>query len=69
MYLDSASSPQVLDQTSPDDIHPAHPDRPQAAAASSDNGGGKKGQVKISDVLAKKEGDEVWVVIKGHVYK
>jgi cytochrome b involved in lipid metabolism len=28
-----------------------------------------KGQVKISDVLAKKEGEEVWVVIKGHVYK
>lgn len=25
--------------------------------------------MKISDVLAKKEGDEVWVVIKGNVYK
>jgi hypothetical protein len=49
---------------------PAHPDRPQAAASKSDSGnGGTKGQVKISDVLSKKEGDEVWVVIKGHVYK
>jgi hypothetical protein len=72
VYLDSASRPDVLDETSPDDIHPAHPDQPQAAAKKSSDdksGKGKKGQVKISDVLAKKEGDEVWVVIKGHVYK
>jgi hypothetical protein len=52
-------------------MHSGHPDKPAAAAAKSksDGSGGKKGQVKISDVLAKKEGDEVWVVIKGHVYK
>jgi L-lactate dehydrogenase (cytochrome) len=34
---------------------------------------GKKGSkgksVSIKDVLAHKEGDEVWVVIKGDVYK
>jgi hypothetical protein len=48
---------------------PGHPDKPHAAAGKSDGGSGKKGQVKISDVLSKKEGDEVWVVIKGNVYK
>jgi hypothetical protein len=66
VYLDSASRPQA---TSADDISPGHPDKPHAAANESKSGSGKKGQVKISDVLAKKEGDEVWVVIKGNVYK
>jgi hypothetical protein len=27
------------------------------------------GSVKISDVLGRKDGDEVWVVIKGDVYE
>jgi hypothetical protein len=48
---------------------PAHPDRPQAAASKSSGDKSSGGQIKISDVLAKKDGDEVWVVIKGHVYK
>jgi hypothetical protein len=69
-YLDSASRPEVLDQTTPDSIHPGHPDKPQAAgAADQSNEGGSSGGIRISDVLAKKDGEEVWVVIKGHVYK
>jgi len=70
VYLDSASNPE---RTSPDDILAGHPDKPHAAGESEgkrkSGGSGQKGQVKISDVLAKKEGDEVWVVIKGNVYK
>ena len=71
VHLDSVQRPQVLDQTSPDSIHPAHPDKPQAASssASPSSEGGSGGDVKISDVLSKKDGEEVWVVIKGHVYK
>ena len=30
---------------------------------------GQKGGISISDVVKHKEGDEVWVVIKGDVYK
>jgi hypothetical protein len=30
---------------------------------------GKRGNVSIRDVLDKKDGDEVWVVIKGDVYE
>lgn len=60
----------MLDETAPDSIHPAHPDKPQAAGAADTLASSSSvGQVKISDVLSKKDGEEVWVVIKGHVYK
>lgn len=49
----------------PDDVHSNVPD-----VVHSKTEGGKKGKrVSIKDVLDHQEGEEVWVVIKGDVYK
>ena len=46
---------------------------PDLVHSGSENNGGRSvsqgGQVSIRDVLDHKDGDEVWVVIKGDVYE
>jgi cytochrome b involved in lipid metabolism len=57
---------QLDSQANLDYAEGAVPDRVVSAGA-----GGKAGgrSVSVKDVLDKKSGDEVWVVIKGEVYK
>jgi cytochrome b involved in lipid metabolism len=74
VLADSASSkgakriePQqgVAGSDVPDDVHSNVPD-----VVHSKTTGEKKGKrVSVKDVLDHKEGEEVWVVIKGDVYK
>ena len=68
LRADSSKAPVKSDK--PDKVHSGDPDalhpslvRGKKAAKS------QKGQVTIADVLNHKEGEEVWVVIKGDVYK
>lgn len=60
MYLNRAhlDSRQVVET--------AVPDKPEALEQEKKQGGKK---VSIKEVLERKDGDRVWVVIQGHVYE
>lgn len=51
----------------PDKVDSNVPDVVHGKKDGKGKGQGKK--VSVSEVLGKQEGDEVWVVIKGNVYK
>lgn len=58
---------KVVGSDVPNNVHSNVPDVVHSKTGS--NGKPKQGTVSVKDVLAHKDGDEVWVVIKGDVYK
>lgn len=58
---------KVVGSSVPDNVESNVPDVVHSETEAGKGPGGNK--VTISDVLAKKQGEEVWVVIKGEVYK
>ncbi|KAK1924732.1 putative L-lactate dehydrogenase [Papiliotrema laurentii] len=57
---------KVVGSDVPNNVHSNVPDVVHSKTGS--NGKPKQGTVSVKDVLAHKDGDEVWVVIKGDVY-